>query len=75
MTSKTESILFFFPLKENVYFFLAFCIFSNRLQLSAVQMELINVVVFKPHGRSLTMCFMGGYRDPATTIMMSIRSL
>lgn len=75
ITSKTESILsvfFFFERKcvfqHSVFFFL------NGLQLlSASQMELINVV-FKLHGYSLTMCFMGGYRDPARTIMTSIRS-
>lgn len=65
--------VFFFLWKKMC--FLAFCIFFlNGLQLlSASQMELINVV-FKLHGYSLTMCFMGGYRDPARTIMTSIRS-
>lgn len=30
------------------------------------------LVVFKPHGHSLTMRFIGGSRDPARTIIMSV---
>lgn len=52
---------FFFTPKENV---LWQSVFSNGLQMQ--------LVVFKPHRHSLTMCFMGGCRHTARTIRMSI---
>lgn len=68
--------VFFFLQKEMCLF--AFLYFLKWASAAAAAFLLLRwswsmlLAVFKPHGHRLTTCFMGGYRDPAKTIMMSI---